>query len=67
MFLTLLHCVCTTNKDTRVDYSCLLDNSYQMNTFGSLTTESKSIPLRGEKSEILTGRKGSLLALLLNV
>lgn len=67
MFFMLLQCVCTTNKDTRVDYSCLLNYSYQINTFGSLTTESKSIPLRGEKSEILTGRKGSLLALLLNV
>lgn len=66
MFFTLLQCVCTTNKDTRADYSCLLNNSYQINTFGSLTTESKSIPLREEKSEILTERDGSLLALLLN-
>lgn len=67
MFFMLLLCVCTTNKDTRVDYSCLLNYSYQINTLESLTTESKSIPLREEKSEILTGRKGSLLALLLNV
>lgn len=67
MFFTLLQCICTTNKDTRVDYSCLLNNSFQINTFGSLATESKSIRLRREKSEILTGKKGSLLVLLLNV
>lgn len=67
MLFTLLQCVCTTSKDTRFDYSCLLNNSYQINTSESLTTESKSIPLTGEKSEILTGKTRSLLAFLLNV
>lgn len=54
-------------RTPRVDCWCLLNHSYQINTFGTLTMESKSIPLRGEKSEILFGRRGCLLVLFLNI